>query len=205
MASYSLKKEMESYFDFGYRVTVDMENSIVRAFVYNQDDHDVITMSFIICDINELQDETLTCSHIIYITGVYCNRYTCFGVDTIRSFDEGNIGNHILRELNDIFAIVYPSCEMRLYLDTDFEQVRQKYIKKTLKISCMLNQSVLPLDISIDIAKKNLPTWVSFKHDLDSIQEYLYTLHHSMHPNTFFGSTNDLGNGQDDNDDEYND
>ena len=178
METYTVTKDMENTFDFGYEATIDMKNKIVKATVYDHDDDDILTMSFIVCDTEHTDiSHEKSDSHIIYITGVYCMRNTCFGTDIITSFEEANMGYHIIHELGDIFKNVFPNGVVRLYSDFEFKDLCRKYTDEAVNTSYTLSMSSLPLGVCIDIAKRNIPEFMLYTHDVDAIQEKLQTYH----------------------------
>lgn len=166
MAIYTVKKSMQSTFDFGYEATVDPTNKFVKAFVYDKDDHDCLVMSFIACESEDMNP-------VVYATGVVCRRSTCFGDEMIESFDEQQMGEHILREMAKVFETAYPKAELRLYSETDYHDTCRKTQQHALDVSCILAHTELPRNATIDIAKHLVPWWVSYKHDPEAIRNTL--------------------------------
>jgi len=170
MNTYTVQKKMQSTFDFGYEATVDLTNQHVKAHVYDSEDWDNLVMSFIVCDMPQVN------TVVIYATGVVCRRSTCFGDKIIGSFDEGHMGVRILRELADVFKEVYPAGEFRLYSHEEFQTVCQKARDIALDASCVLAHTALPKNAVIDIAKGSLPSWTEYTHDPLATSEKLRAL-----------------------------
>lgn len=175
---------MKSSFDFGYTVVVDPDSKIVKANVYNRDDDDIFVLSYIVCDIPEgINTAEIASSTIIFITGVLCYRFLSYGLEILDSFEVGDMGDHILREMADVFEPIYPNAVIRLYSDMDFANMRSVVMNHGLDISTILMMNAdIPANAAIDISKQNLPDWISYKHDNVAIRLQLKALFPSDMP-----------------------
>lgn len=178
--AYVITKNMKSSFDFGYTAIVDPDNKIIKANVYDSNDDDIFVLSYIVCDIPDCLVDTTTVASsptIIFITGVLCYRFLCYGLEILDSFETGNMGNHILREMADVFEPIYPNAVVRLYSDIDFANMRNIIMNHSLDISTVLMMNAdIPANAAIDISKQNLPEWISYMHDNAAITQQLQAL-----------------------------
>lgn len=169
--SYTVEKKMKSTFDFGYKATIDLKNQDVKALVYDKDDDDMFVMSFLVCDFPEIPGV----NPVVYVTGVKCRRSTCFGIEVIETFEDGNMGEHILREMDGVFEKAYPNAELRLYSEDDFKNTCKVAQDYALEMSCVLANTALPTNAVLDIAKRMVPSWTRYKHEPDVIRNKLST------------------------------
>lgn len=154
--TYTLSKSMENTFDFGYDVTVYTDDNIVKAYVYDKDDFDEFVMSYIVCE-----SHNSLFPSVIFITGVVCHRYLCYGTKIIDSFEEGNMGKHILREMKDIFKPIYNDAQILLYSDIDFDTY------------CNMIKAIYV---------ENAPLWINYKHNNENILDTLHLFHSKFFP-----------------------
>lgn len=174
MNTYTVEKKMQSTFDFGHVATVDLTNQYVKAHLYDSEDWDNCVISFTVCD-------TPCMNTVVFATGVFCRRSTCIGDEIYESFDEGNMGARILRELSNVFDDAYPNAEIRLYTDEDFGLLCKKAQDFALGATCALANTSLPKNAIIDIAKGSLPAWTEYKQDPLAISRKLRTLFIEMY------------------------
>jgi hypothetical protein len=155
--AFCMKKEMTHTFDFGYTALADPEAGLVKAHVYDNDDDDMVTVSFMVLE-DGLAQPT------VFLTGAACYRFTCLGTDLLVGFEEGRLGDFVLRDLSEVFDLLVPGADVRLFSDLDFLTLRGQAMAAAVGQSVPLCHC-LPAGVAVDIARCALPAWTSYHHD----------------------------------------